>query len=95
MKIDNNLVYFIDIIEKPIIKETNLFLWSIILMILPTMINALWINGSEMSFLYIIQTNRFGASIPYIFFVPFILSYVISIIQFTTVPLKWTNRSLK
>ena len=81
MKIDNNLVYFIDIIEKPIIKETNLFLWSIILMILPTMINALWINGSEMSFLYIIQTNRFGASIPYIFFVPFILSYVISIIQ--------------
>jgi glucan phosphoethanolaminetransferase (alkaline phosphatase superfamily) len=81
MKIDNNLIYFIDIIEKPIIKETNLFLWSIILMILPTMINALWINGSEMSFLYIIQTNRFGASIPYIFFVPFVLSYVISTIQ--------------
>lgn len=68
-------------LEKPILQNVPFFLWMIFLLISPTLINAYWINGSEMSFSYIQMTNRFGAAFPYILFVPFVMAFFLSLLR--------------
>lgn len=81
-KIIRIIEIIIDVIERPILKELPFFVWTIFLMIFPTLVNAYLINGRELSFSYIQMTNRFGASFPYVLFLPFFLSYLIVLIQF-------------
>jgi len=79
IKIINNTIR---ILERPVLRELPFFVWIIFLLIFPTLVNAYWINGKEMSFSYIQQTNRFGAAIPYVLFMPFVIAYLFVVIQF-------------
>ncbi len=78
MNMINSIDRLIVELEKPILQNIPFFVWMIFLLISPTLINAYWINGSEMSFSYIQMTNRFGAAFPYILFVPFVFSFVVT-----------------
>lgn len=79
----------------PICKNKAFFINLMVLMILPSMINAYWVNREvyvTISSIYKYGIKiRYGASIPYIFFVPFVLSYMASLID---VGLKMLNEKL-
>lgn len=69
----------------PIIKNKIFFANIILLLVIPSMINAYWINHEQ----YVTISNiykygikiRDGASVPYIFFIPYTLAYFISAIH--------------
>lgn len=71
----------VDIIVSPIRQEPIFIFWCVFLMIYPTIVNALWINGNELSLIYIMQTNRFGAAIPYVLFIPIVAAYLLAVLQ--------------
>ena len=82
-----NLKYFFkigDVIVSPIVYNCAFFLNVILLLIIPTILNAFFINRSEyVSFSHSYPFGiliKYGASFPYILFIPFVSSYVISLI---------------
>lgn len=85
----------LQIIVLPICNNKVFFINLVILMILPAMINAYWVNREiyvTISSIYKYGIKiRYGASLPYIFFVPFVLSYITSLID---VWLKMLNEKL-
>lgn len=69
----------------PIIKNKIFFANIILLLVIPSMINAYWINHEQyvtISSIYKYGIKiRDGASVPYIFFIPYALAYFISILH--------------
>lgn len=75
----------INIILSPIIKNKVFFTNLILLIVIPSIINAYWINHEQyitISRIYKYGIKiRDGASFPYILFIPFVVSYAISIVS--------------
>lgn len=75
----------INMILSPIIKNKIFFTNLILLIVIPSVINAYWINHEQyitISRIYKYGIKiRDGASFPYILFIPFVAAYVISIIS--------------
>lgn len=94
-KIIIKLERILQIIVFPICKNKVLFINLMVLMILPSMINAYWVNREiyvTISSIYKYGIKiRYGASLPYIFFVPFVLSYMASLVD---VGIKMLNEKL-
>ena len=71
---------------NPIIKNKVFFLNVILLLVIPSIINAYWINHEQyvtISPIYKYGIKiRDGASFPYILFVPYILAYVLSLVTY-------------
>lgn len=69
---------------SPITSNKVFFLNVLLLLVIPSMINAYWINHEQ--FVTISPIYKFGikirdgASFPYILFVPYVLSYVLSLL---------------
>lgn len=72
------------VIMAPIIKNKVFFLNVLLLLILPSIINAYWINQEQYITISPIYKYGFkirdGASFPYILFMPYILSYLLSML---------------
>lgn len=72
-------------IFSPVLKNKIFFFNVILLMIIPSIINAYWINHVQyITFSSIYKYGikiRDGASFPYILFVPFVFSYILSVIS--------------
>ena len=85
---------FINVILSPIIKNKIFFTNLILLVIIPSIINAYWINHEQyitISKIYKYGIKiRDGASFPYILFIPFVAAYVLSIISMA---IRYFNRS--
>lgn len=75
----------INMILSPIIKNKIFFTNLILLIVIPSIINAYWINHEQyITFSEIYKYGikiRDGASFPYILFIPFVAAYVISAIS--------------
>lgn len=74
-----------EFVSTPIIKNKVFFFNIILLLVIPTMINAYWINHEQyVTFSKIYKYGvkiRDGASIPYIFFIPYVVAYIISYVD--------------
>lgn len=84
IKILTILESIIQVIVLPICKNKVFFVNVLVLIVLPSMINAYWVNRDiyvTISSIYKYGIKiRYGASIPYIFFIPFLLSYITSLV---------------
>lgn len=73
-----------DVLISPIVSNIAFFLNILLLLIIPTLLNAFFINREE----YISISPaypmgiliKYGASFPYILFIPFVVSYILSLI---------------
>lgn len=85
IKIANHLKSASMMFLYPIIKNKIFFSNIILLLVIPSMINAYWINHEQyvtISSIYKYGIKiRDGASVPYIFFIPYTLAYFISAIH--------------
>lgn len=74
-----------EFVSTPIIKNKVFFFNIILLLVIPTMINAYWINHEQyVTFSKIYKYGvkiQDGASIPYIFFIPYVVAYIISYVD--------------
>lgn len=74
----------VDSIFSPITSNKYFFLNVLLLLVIPSMINAYWINHEQFVTISPIYKYgikiRDGASFPYILFVPYVLSYVLSLL---------------
>lgn len=69
-----------DIILHPIINETPLIIIISLLLIAPTLLDTFYYERESSSILHIIRFNKNGAGIPYITFLPFLISYTCAIL---------------
>ena len=73
-----------DILISPIVCNCAFFMNVLLLFIIPTLLNAFFINRDEyISFSPAYPLGiliKYGASFPYILFVPFVVSYILSLI---------------
>ena len=73
-----------DILISPMVNNGTFFLNVLLLLIFPTLLNAYFINRDEyVSFSSAYSFGvlvKYGASFPYVLFIPFIVSYVLSLI---------------
>jgi heptose-I-phosphate ethanolaminephosphotransferase len=87
-KILTILEIIIQVLVLPICKNKVFFLNIIVLIVLPSMINAYWVNRDVYVTISSIYKYgiiiRYGASVPYIFFIPFVLAYIVSLIGWWT-----------
>ena len=72
---------YIGVLTVPITRQFPMFMVSILLMILPTLLNAYWLNNESLDWLCIMRMNKYGAGIPYMFFFPFLISFVCCSLQ--------------
>lgn len=85
-RIDQTFLYYLQFLMKiilwPIIRNRTFFINVILLLIVPSIINAYWINHEQyitISPIYKYGIKiRDGASFPYMLFIPFVFSYVLS-----------------
>ena len=79
------VIAFIKSIFLPVLKNKVFFFNIILLIIIPSIINAYWINHEQyitISPIYKYGIKiRDGASFPYIIFVPFVFSFLLSTIS--------------
>ena len=68
-------------IMQPIYKNFSFFNMGILLMVIPTFINAFWVNEESFDFWFIIKMNKYGAGFPYVFFFPCFVSYIICLVH--------------
>lgn len=87
-KILTILEIIIQVLVLPICKNKVFFFNIIVLIVLPSMINAYWVNRDVYVTISSIYKYgiiiRYGASVPYIFFIPFVLAYIVSLIGWWT-----------
>lgn len=95
LKLLTILESIIQVLVLPICKNKVFFVNVLVLVVLPSMINAYWVNRDiyvTISGIYKYGIKiRYGASIPYIFFIPFLLSYITSLVGWG---IQLTNRKL-
>lgn len=87
MKIIKLFIWLIkvgDVSISPIVRNCTFFFNVLILLIIPTLLNAFFINRDEyISFSPVYPCGilvKYGASFPYILFIPFTVSYTLSLI---------------
>ena len=73
-----------DVLISPIVSNSAFFLNILLLLILPTLLNAFFINREEYISISPVYPwgilIKYGASFPYILFIPFVVSYTLSFI---------------
>ena len=75
-----SLKYLHYLLISPIRNEWALFIHVILLMILPNYMDTFYFGSEGYDFIYIIKYNVNGSGIPYVFFIPFLISYFVSTI---------------